>query len=792
MAFLSAVLALLLCLWSFKTLGATTAAPVPTRPSSATAARDAVSDYYAVTLIASPEPQPTRKLAAEFPDRTIYMARDNKGIYRVRAGFFTSLPQAADFKKGVLASYPDAMIVRVAPAEYLALSGASLKTAAPAPETIKPAPAETTPVPLVAESKPPVKPKAVPNRIAPVATGAVSAAPTVAPTTSTAPEATPVVAKSNPEPLAQPRADANTLPVKTVLAMSDARTVAPMVAQTVSEPVPTAAPADSSVEGRAATLMKLGRDSLTLGDNVTAIRSFDQLLRLPPTRYTPEAQELMGLARERNGETDLAKVEYELYLKLYPQGEGTDRVRQRLANLGTTPIQVAETRKSSDVRKKDEVQTTVYGSLSQYYYHGASQIETTTLAGGTPQDKSTLSLTDQSTLVTNVDLNARFRSQTWDNRIVFRDTHTANFLAGQKDSNRINSAYLDIKNRPSDYSMRAGRQPASSGGVLGRFDGALFGYGLAPQWRLNAVAGIPVEPGAHTDKRFAGLNLDMGTFAEHWGGNAYTIQQTVDGIADRQAVGGEVRYFDPKRSFYSLLDYDTLFRELNTFLFQSTWQSEARTTYNFLVDHRRAPTLQTSNALTGQQSVTTIRDLRATMTDEQIRDQAKKLTAKSNLAMVGLSHPFNSTWQLGGDVRVSKITGTEAAGEQPATEGTGNVYTYTFQAIGSNILTKRDVSVFSFSYLKGKTYNGQSYSLSNRAVLRDKWTLEPSIRYYQQNDNQNISLKRLTPAIRLSYQWKDHITLETEAGVEKTKTSSSTQQDDTLRKYYSLGYRWDY
>lgn len=830
MAFLSAVLALALCLWSFKTFGAPAAAPGPTRPAPTSDTPNAVSDYYAVTLIASPEPLSTRKIATEFPDKTVYMARDDKGIYRVRVGFFTSLPDAAAFKKQVVASYPGAMIMRITPSEYLALSGAKLKTATAAPKTVKPAPvakpaavtpAEPKPAPLVTDSKPSTNPPVAPPKTVVAVRNTVAVTPAVSPAPTTtvedlsanyptetqlepsteppaAPSKTMAVDSSagNPtetpsKPETRPKADAKALPVKTALAMNNAKPAAPLVAQVAPEPIP----ADASVEERAAALMKRGRDALTQGDNAAAIRSLDQLLKLPPNRSTQEALELMGVARERNGETALAKEAYDRYLKLYPQGEDADRVRQRLANVDSTLTKTAQTRQpAAETRTttKDGVETTIYGSLAQSYYHGASQIETTTMTG-TTQDKSTLSLTDQSTLITNVDLNARFRSQTWDNRVVFRDTHVANFLAGQKSSNRFSSGYLDIKNRPSNYSMRAGRQPASSGGVLNSFDGALFGYSFAPQWRLNAVAGIPVEPGTHTNKRFAGLNLDMGTFAEHWGGNAYVMQQMVDGgTVDRRAVGAELRYFDPRQSVYTLLDYDTLFREVNTFLLQGTWQSEARTTYNFMLDHRRAPALQASNALIGQQSVTTIKDLRETLSDEEIRAQAKKLTPKSDLAMVGASHPFDATWQLGGDVRVSKISGTEAAGDQPAMESTGNVYTYTLQAIGSNILTKRDVSVFSFSYLKGKTFNGQSYSMSNRAVLRDKWTLEPSIRYYQQNDNQNVSIKRLSPAVRLSYQWKNNITLETEAGVEKSKTSSSTSQDDTIRKYYSLGYRWDY
>lgn len=553
-----------------------------------------------------------------------------------------------------------------------------------------------------------------------------------------------------------------------------------------STATPATATAGGNVEDRANTLMGQGRDALAKGNNIQAIRAFDQLLRLPPNRFSQDAQEFIGLAHERNGEIAAAKVEYTLYLKQYPQGEGADRVRQRLANLETTKQSVPEMK---EVRKKEEPsQRIVYGSLSQYYYHGASQIETTTT--GTAE-KATLSLTDQSALVTNLDLGERFRSQQYDNRVVFRDTHTKNFLPNQEDRNRVNAAYFEIKDRQADYTVRTGRQPGNSGGVLGRFDGVLFGYGLAPQWRLNAVAGTPVEIGMASKKKFSGLNVDMGTFAEHWGGSAYVIHQTVDGVPDRQAVGGEVRYFDPKLSFYSLFDYDTLFHELNTFLFQTNWQSASSTTYNLLLDRRMSPTLQTSNALIGQ-PLPTVEELRKTMSEEQIRRQAKALTPITDLFMIGATHPFNGKWQLGGDIRLSRTSSTEGAGAQPATENSGSTITYSLQAIGTGILLPRDIAVFNFSHINSKTFNGQSFGVSNRSILRDKWTLEPSLRYYQQEDNLKTKLTRVSPTIKLGYKWKESVTLEVEAGMEKTETRSSTQVEDSTRTFYSLGYRWDF
>jgi len=66
-----------------------------------------------------------------------------------------------------------------------------------------------------------------------------------------------------------------------------------------------------------------------------AIALYTKILAYPNHPYRQDAQEYLGLARERNGQLAQAKAEYEAYLKLYPKGEGADRVRQRLTGLIT-------------------------------------------------------------------------------------------------------------------------------------------------------------------------------------------------------------------------------------------------------------------------------------------------------------------------------------------------------------------------------------------------------------------------------------------------------------------------
>src|SRR5882757_7746067 len=92
--------------------------------------------------------------------------------------------------------------------------------------------------------------------------------------------------------------------------------VAPM---TAAAPSVAEAP-DTDIDKQARALLDRARAALASGNNEAAITALNQLLLLPPNKFSQEAQELIGVARERAGESEAARKEYELYLKLFPTG----------------------------------------------------------------------------------------------------------------------------------------------------------------------------------------------------------------------------------------------------------------------------------------------------------------------------------------------------------------------------------------------------------------------------------------------------------------------------------------
>lgn len=662
------------------------------------------------------------------------------------------------------------------------------------------------------------KPAAVP--VAPIPPSAV-----IPPTASPAPAtpASPVVSKETavmpPVATAQPSAPVQQLGGK------DGLPRFPSVEQDLNVAAKAPASGELTLQDQirkanadAAVLMAKGRDALFAGNAFAAIEAFNQALNLPPNKYTPDAQIWIGIARERTGQQTKAKLEYEAYMKLYPDGANAKWVRDRLAKLNALqmpPSPLAQAAAPVVVESKP-FETNEYGSLSMYYYHGASHTDTIATVGAV-QTPTSLTLTDQSSLISNVSFTMRSFNDVYDNRLVFQDFYSANFLAGQQNKNRLNAAYYEIRNRNKDYSARVGRQSALGGGVMGRFDGISGGVGILQDWRVNAVIGQLSETTVGPQPKFYGASMDFGVKSAV-GGTLYYISQTTDGLPDRKAAGGNIRYFDQGKIAIANVDYDLRFRELNMLTIQGTVNGDSGTDYNFLLDRRMSPSLSIKNAVNGAfgtmmqggnlvnfaPTISSLLDNGFTVDD--LVALAKQRTAVTNLAQVGLTRHIREKWQLGADLVVSNTSGMPASGTQnpdgttglegyvAAMPASGNNWTLTGRLIGNDVITVRDITIYSLSYTRSHIITGTTLLVNNHSFLRELWTLDTTLRFYWQSDNVGGREYVIAPTLKLGYQLKNNLALEAEGGLERTKsdTPSVLMSSTTTRKYYSLGFRWDF
>ncbi len=534
-------------------------------------------------------------------------------------------------------------------------------------------------------------------------------------------------------------------------------------------------------------LMDEANQTFTAGDYPRAIQLYTKVTQLPENEFSQHALEYLGLSRERKGQLAHARSVYEQYLERYPDGEGADRVRQRLAGLLTARKDIP-TKLRKAKAAPDEHQWSLFGGLSQFYFRDEN----------IPQEDDEDKLVTRSMLSSDLNMEGRLQAKDYDARVRFTGGYDLDFLNDGDNGSRVSQMFLSASHHVLNLSTRLGRQSSSTGGILDRFDGGIFSYQAFPILKANIVMGFPVEStedtNVDTDRYFYGLNFDVGTIADHWNFNIFAIQQEVDSLTDRQAVGGEIRYLDDTKSFFGLVDYDTYFASLNTALLVVNWNFPDQTNINLRYDYRSSPTLTLSNALIGQNE-NTIDDLRRTYSKNEIKQLAEDRSSESHLVTFGGSRRLHDKLQLTGDVTMSHISSTEESGGVEAIPSTGYEYFYNVQFVGSNLIKSGDIAIFGLRYSDTSTANTITGNLNTRYPVNTAWRINPRIRVdYRTNNSNDGSRFTLSPILRLEYRFSRRLRFEIEGGGEWMTTydeDTDTERQD-MNWYAFGGYRWDF
>ncbi|VAW77576.1 hypothetical protein MNBD_GAMMA13-1820 [hydrothermal vent metagenome] len=539
-------------------------------------------------------------------------------------------------------------------------------------------------------------------------------------------------------------------------------------------------------------LMERARKAIAKNDVNHAVQLYTKVRSYPENPYSRDALEFLGLARERKRQYAHAIRVYNEYIELYPEGEGVTRVKQRLAGITTARQQA---KKPADGGKTGAVASAkteseranpweVFGGFSQFYRRDEFKTE----IGG--------STTTQSSLANDLDITARKRTDKYAIQTRFTGSYLYDFLDdGRGDTSSISSLYVDGNEKQYGLSARLGRQSRNTGGVLGRFDGMLLSYQLNDRLTVNGVAGFPVfstRDAVKTDRYLYGVSADIGAVANAWDFEAFYIEQQNNGILDRRAIGGEVRYFDPIRSMNGFIDYDISFDSLNTVILLGTWTLPDRTIINASLDYRNSPILTTTNALQGQ-NLRGLDDLLDSLTEDQIRQLAEDRTADATTVILGASHPLNDKLQITGDVTVTSLSGTNASGNVAATEESGNDYFYNMQLIASNLIKSGDISLLGLRYSDTSTSKISTLTLDMRYPIRTVWRINPRLRTdYRDNTNNNSTQLIVSPSLRIDYRWRRRYRFEFEAGGEWSNQDLPNGSQDTSSYFLDVGYRIDF
>ena len=532
-----------------------------------------------------------------------------------------------------------------------------------------------------------------------------------------------------------------------------------------------------------AKLMEEARQAMSKEEYSSAIQLYTKVLGKDQTVFAKQALEYLGVAREKKKQLAHAKNIYEQYLKRYPEGEDTDRVRQRLLTMISASDTPKEKLRDVAQTKKEDAKWQIFGGISQNYNNNVTLSDTT--GRSVTQDE----------LRSDLDVSAQLRAHDYDLKARFTGGYTNKFQGSPNDK-RLSSFYVDAKDKIRGASVRVGRQSRTTGGVLGRFDGIFGDYQVKEKIKVNVVAGYPVDSSRDvkpkTERYFYGISADIGTIDNAWDFNIFAINQENDGFTDRQAIGGEARYFDTQKSFFTLVDYDVHFDELNLFIFNSRWTLSEKTTANVNYDYRNSPILTSRNALTGQ-TVTHLQDLLNIFPRNVIFDLAKDRTAQSQSLFAGITHQLNKQFQLNADIRLSKLTDTQTSGGVIASTGTDIEKEYSLQLTGTSLIKEGDLLILTTSYSDLTTSNSTTVTLNTRYPLTSKLRINPRIRYrYRDNFVVGSTQETYSPSIQMTYRMHRNFQFEAEIAADWENTKLAGTDDRIRNFFFLLGYRYDF
>ena len=563
-------------------------------------------------------------------------------------------------------------------------------------------------------------------------------------------------------------------------------------------------------------MMAKARQAITFGNNKGAIDLLRKIIRAPKNEHTQQANELLGLALERDQQVSRAKYEYKKYLKRYPEGEGADRVKQRLTSLRDSRVKVKrKLRRSKTTQLKSQFIT--FGRFTQAYSEYYLDRELDADAEELEQELQ------QQLLSTHFSVKSRYRGKDRTVQGVFSSSHAYDFLAGdpgreddEKNDADIRRMYVDVEDRAYDYSGRFGRQTSRNGGVFGTFDGAIAGYHVNPKWMVSAMVGKPIvrtfSDVKTSEKFFYGVKADVESADKKLGSNQFFVQQEVDGILDRQAVGGDVRYAEKGLSIFGLMDYDVLYNELSLFNFRIGWNYSESNKLNFSYNRRNL--VLTSQALRGMTGIETINELQDYLSESEIRRIAKERTQVNQTLRIGNTYQYSKERQLNTDVTVLHASGVpegvnplklqELRAADPldpldprhnidptvfGSEATGLQFIYSLQFISSNTFVERDLYMLGLRRSDFDSYSDVSAFINARIPLYKKWHTGLRLNVSKRDSASFGKRTTVSPVVKVRYRLSKAWSFNSDIGMDFV---DNLDQPDEVRRRMRLSYSYSF
>lgn len=543
-------------------------------------------------------------------------------------------------------------------------------------------------------------------------------------------------------------------------------------------------------------MMADGRNALLERQYGDAIRLFTRVLQAEDHPHRAEAREMLGIAFERSGRPDNAIAEYQAHGAEFPDTIGSGRVRDRLVALQTALNPLTTVVNESSIRAAPVVNGwQFHGGVSQYYWRNQEQ-----------RVHDGNYLVSSSGVLALADMTASRRGERFD--LLARINGAYQFNLVEFDDNGdigwVSHAYLDIRDNELGLQARIGRQTRRQDGVLGRFDGFGLQYRLLPDLLLSTSAGIPVDSPRYigdTDRRFYAASATVeGLWKDRLTASLFTHQQSVDGISDRQAVGGEIYVAGSNVSVFSLIDIDVSYNVLNSALVNATWYLDNGWSLSGRIDVGAEPYLTTRNALSGQ-SVSNVEELLLTWSEGQVRRLARDRTTQSTVVSVGLSAPLGERLDLSLDASLRQADASVASGGVAARPDTGNELFLNATLAATSLLRDNDLLLVSLRHDSLRTRDTSRFMIDTRIPLFRSLRINPRLTVtHHAVATSDTTHTIVEPALRVLYR-RGNILLDLEAGGRWSNRELPAFEfdpftpdgtEELLGGFVNIGYRWEF
>ena len=544
-------------------------------------------------------------------------------------------------------------------------------------------------------------------------------------------------------------------------------------------------------------LMTEARAAMQDRDYDAAIRLYTKLLEFPEHPGRPQAQEFLGLARERKGQLAQAKLEYQEYLRRYPDGVDAEAVKQRLAAIVTL-----EGASKPSTGSPDASRWQLTGAASQEYRHDENTLVSNGLS--TPG-------VGQSGLDSELDLQLNHRGDVYD----FRSRVYAGYFSDLANSGafgttplRLPQAYVELDDTQSHWVGRLGRQSQSTGGVYGSYDGGYFGWLVRPGLRIGVAAGSPIQTYAATfdhSRVFGNLSAEFLGIVPGLDLSGYVFQQNAGSVLDSREVGIETRYYENGHSLVGQVNYDISYRLLNAATVLASWALPDRWVFTGIADHRHSPFIGTYNALIGQQT-TSLDTLIQSLGIDAVRQLAVDRSLTSDTVTAGLQRPIGERLQWGTDLSLSRTGSSPASGGVAAVPSTGSAISLSTQLLGGGWIADGDMNTVGVAYTTRAGTKVASTYFNSRYPIGPAFRIGPRLQVsHTSGSDPNTGTSAgwsASPSLLGDWRFK-HGLVQFETGYERATFDASlppgvpidpnnptptTLNQNTKRFWFSLGY----